>query len=96
MAQAASEARMIVPKAVDYGASDLGMLGAMFADLADFEVEGMSRDELGIWLYLSGKFARALSAIREGRLPTDDTVLDLGVYARMILRARAAGAWPGS
>lgn len=50
--------------------------------------------ELGIYFYLLGKFARWTAAVAEGRPVSDDTLHDIGVYVRMAQRVRAVGGWP--
>ena len=50
--------------------------------------------ELGIYFYVRGKFARWQAAIIEGRPVSDDTLLDIGIYVRMAQRVRAVGGWP--
>lgn len=50
--------------------------------------------ELGIYFYVRGKFARWQAAVIEGRPVSDDTLLDIGVYVRMAQRVRAVGGWP--
>lgn len=50
--------------------------------------------ELGIWFYIRGKVARAMAAIADGRMPSEDTLHDLIVYGRMIQRTREFGGWP--
>lgn len=50
--------------------------------------------ELGVYFYLLGKFARWTAAVAEGRPVSDDTLLDIGIYVRMAQRIRAVGGWP--
>jgi len=50
--------------------------------------------ELGIYFYIKGKFARWQAAIIEGRPVSDDTLLDIGIYVRMLQRIREVGGWP--
>lgn len=50
--------------------------------------------ELGIYFYVRGKFARWQAAVIEGRPVSDDTLLDIGIYVRMAQRVRQAGGWP--
>lgn len=50
--------------------------------------------ELGIYFYLLGKFARWTAAVAEGRAVSDDTLHDIGIYVRMAQRVRAVGGWP--
>lgn len=85
-----------VPKAVEYGATDLIDIGRNVARLAGREVDDRQAAELGIFFYLEGKFARWRSAIMEGRDVSDDTLFDIGVYVRMTQRIREFGSWPGT
>lgn len=88
--QAAAEADKLAPKAVEYGAYDLEMLGGMLGDMAGRPPSV----ELGLVFYLAGKIARAVSAVKDGRQASDDTFLDIAIYARMVLYVREHGRWP--
>lgn len=57
-----------------------------------FEIR--EHQELGIYFYLLGKFARWTAAVKEGRPVSDDTLLDIGIYVRMVQRIRQKGGWP--
>lgn len=94
--QAEAEIDMVVDKAVEYGARDLIEMGRALAHMAgrDGLTEAQCA-ELGCVQYLVGKMARVSAAWAEGRMPSDDTMLDIGVYVRMIQRIRVAGSWPG-
>lgn len=50
--------------------------------------------ELGIYFYLRGKFARWGAAIKEGRPVSEDTLTDIAIYTRMVQRVRSHGGWP--
>jgi hypothetical protein len=84
-----------VPKAVEYGSTDLIDIGRNIARLSGRTVSDQEAAEIGIFFYLEGKLARWRSAIAEGRLVSDDTLFDIGVYVRMAQRVRSAGSWPG-
>lgn len=58
------------------------------------EVFDANLQELGVYFYLVGKFARWTAAVAEGRPVSDDTLHDIGVYVRMAQRIRAVGGWP--
>lgn len=93
-------AEQTVPKAVEYSASDLAMIGeAMAATLGTVPPEGVEPEqwhtELACAWYALGKIGRWLGAIREGRAASDDTLFDLEIYAKMARRTREAGSWPG-
>lgn len=98
--QARAEFEPTIAKAVDYGSRDLVeigqdlILGGYGGDGFDASDEALCA-EIGIWFYLRGKMARAMEAYRQGRKPSDDTMLDIGVYTRMIQRVRDTGGWPG-
>jgi hypothetical protein len=93
---ACEEAEKVVPKAIEYGATDLVEIGRTLGDAA--RLDGLTeaqQAELGVYFYLVGKMARWTDAIKTGRQVSDDTLHDIGVYVRMAQRIRAAGSWPG-
>lgn len=84
-----------VPKAAEYGSTDLAELGRDLAMLMDRE--GMDHEELtelGIYMYMLGKFSRWRDAIKDGRRVSGDTIYDIKVYATMAERNRDVGGWP--
>lgn len=97
------EVAQLTAKMTEYGglsrATDLTAIGqdlvaagvAMGHQGDDFEAR---LQELGIYFYVRGKFARWQAAIIEGRPVSDDTLLDIGIYVRMAQRLRAVGGWP--
>jgi len=95
------EIDMVVAKAIEYGATDLRDLGRQIMDMAGrLDPEGPPLPdgyltEVGIVFYAQGKLARIVAAIKEGRRPSADSWLDLGVYARMAQRVHDRGGWPG-
>jgi hypothetical protein len=50
--------------------------------------------ELAILFYMSSKINRWLATAVDGRVPSDDTLFDIGFYAMMARRNRAVGGWP--
>lgn len=104
MAQAANEIDPMIAKMVEYGglgrATDLEEIGrglehsGVKIDLLRGSPLDARHQELGIYFYLLGKFARWTAAVAEGRPVSDDTLLDIGVYVRMAQRVRAVGGWP--
>lgn len=96
MGQAASEAERTIPKAVEYGSTDLIDIGIMLGRTMRRDVDQEEAAELGVFFYLIGKIARWQSAIERGERPSDDTLFDIGVYVRMAQRIRHAGSWPGT
>lgn len=93
--KAESEIELVVPKAVEYGSTDLIDIGLMLARTMRRTITEEEAAELGVFFYLIGKIARWQSAIERGERPSDDTLLDIGVYVRMAQRIRDAGGWPG-
>jgi len=85
-----------VPKAVEYGSTDLLDIGTMLARTLRRNVTEEEAAELGVFFYLIGKVARWQSAIERGERPSDDTLFDIGVYVRMAQRIRHSGGWPGT
>lgn len=93
LAQADGEIAAMVPKAVEYSAVDLEIMGAaMEAMGAAGEGDGV---EAAIAFYALGKLSRIAGALAEGRTPNRDSWFDLGVYARMAQRVIEVGSWPG-
>ena len=92
---AEAEISQTVAKAIEYGSTDLIDIGRSIARVADLEVEDDEAAEMGIFFYLEGKLSRWRSALERGDRPSDDTLLDIGVYARMAQRIRHSGGWPG-
>lgn len=95
--QSEAEIDMVVAKAIEYGAIDLLEMGRTLAFMAGRTgLTDAQLAELGCVQYLVGKMARVTAAWAEGRAPSNDTYLDIGVYVRMIQRIRQAGGWPGT
>lgn len=87
----------VVPKAVEYGATDLAELGRTFALITNRDLASLSHEEateIGIYLYLVGKMSRWTDAIKNGRRPSQDTVYDIKIYATMAQRNIDVGGWP--
>ncbi len=93
---AQTEVDRTVPKAVEYGSTDLTDIGYDLARTMGREVTDEEAAELGVFFYLRGKVARWVSAVMDGRRVSDDTLFDIGVYVRMAQRIRHAGGWPDS
>lgn len=92
---AAIEADKVVPKAVEYGSTDLIEIGRTLAFTQHrHNLTEAEQAELGIYFYIVGKIARWSDAVREGRAVSDDTLHDIGVYVRMAQRVRQVGGWP--
>ena len=84
-----------VPKAVEYGSTDLLDIGAQLGRFIGHALTDAQAAEFGCWFYLIGKLARATSALERADWPSDDTIKDIGIYTKMIQRIRATGSWPG-
>jgi hypothetical protein len=95
MDKADEEVRRTVPKAVEYGSTDLAQIGHDLAAMAGRKVSDAEAAELGIMFYARGKMSRWIDAVIRGDRVSDDTLFDLGVYVRMAQRVRDAGGWPG-
>lgn len=100
--QAESEIEQTVAKATEYS----GTLGGLPQDLVDLGrqiafVQRREHDfsdaelaEIGVWAYIQGKVNRWSSALRNGRMVSDDSLLDIGVYVRIAQHVRDTGEWP--
>jgi hypothetical protein len=93
--KAKDEVERVVPKAIEYGSTDLRDIGRDLAECMGREVTDEEATELGIFFYLRGKMSRWIDAVKRGDRPSDDTIYDVGVYCRMAQRNRDAGGWPG-
>lgn len=93
---AETEIDRTISKAVEYGATDLLDLGHDLARMAGRTVTDQQAVEIGIMMYMRGKLARIVAAITEGREPSVDSFFDLTVYAKMAIRNRETGGWPGT
>lgn len=98
---AESDMKATVPKAVEYGAYDLDIMGQAMVALADGMWTGATQEErlaigreMACAFYLLGKTARIFSAFQRGERPSDDTWLDVTVYSVMARRIRQTGVWP--
>lgn len=94
--RASDEADKVIPKAVEYGSTDLVEIGKTLATTMGRKVSDEEAAEIGVYFYVVGKLARWTDAVRDGRRPSDDTLYDLGVYAKMAQRIRHSGGWPAA
>lgn len=92
---AEADASAVVPKALEYGSNSLEQVGRKMAALKGIKVNKAQALELGCYFYALGKMERWTDAVLKGQLPSDDTVLDLKIYATMVQRIRETGDWPG-
>jgi hypothetical protein len=93
--RAAAEAEGVVPKSIEYGSNSLMQLGRKMAQLQGREVSEAEALELGCWANCIQKIERWTDAVMRGERPSDDTILDAGVYLKMVQRIRDSGSWPG-
>lgn len=94
LTQAEKEIERTVPKAVEYGAADLEVMGAAMLHLVPKERRSRQTGlEMALAFYALGKVARLFGAFERGDLPSEDTWFDLGVYCRMAERVREFGEW---
>jgi hypothetical protein len=96
---AEAEVGPLIDKMFEYGgagrAKDLIDIGNDLDEIRHGEgVSDAEAAELGIYFYIRGKMSRWTAAVQEGRAVSDDTLLDIGVYVRMVQRIRAVGGWP--
>ncbi|CAB4215020.1 hypothetical protein UFOVP1616_33 [uncultured Caudovirales phage] len=85
----------VLPKAVEYGSTDLKVIGFALRQAIGKTNEEVTDEELGIAFYMLGKSARLIGAYSDGRKPSDDTWDDISIYAKMAQFARAHGFWGG-
>jgi hypothetical protein len=88
------------PKAAEYGAADLDLMGVAMQQLFQDKIAGMTQDEKDQFgryaacaFYLNGKIARIFGALERGVLPNPDSEFDTEVYAVMLTRIREFGRW---
>jgi|SRR5215831_10391365 len=95
--QSDKEIEGLLPKAQRYGALDLEAIGFVLGTMTGTEPQEQTkqfRQEIACYFYLLGKIGRMASAYSIGELPEVDTLLDAGIYARMMQRIREVGKWP--
>lgn len=97
MDTAAEDYKLIGHRIDDYASYDLDILGRITLEMVDLPADdpGLRAEVACLW-FAQAKIARALSAYKEGRVPSEDTLLDLTTYSMMARRARSAGGWPGT
>lgn len=94
LADAREVAEATMPKAVEYGSTELIETGRVLADQMGMgSVSDQEAMEVTIYAYMLGKMGRWSSAIKRGARVSDDTILDLQVYATMIRKIRQTGEW---
>lgn len=89
------EVSSVVPKAIEYGSTDLAEIGhTMGRMIGRFNMNEEEATDVGIFFYVTGKLARWEAAIKDGRRVSADTLLDIGIYTRMAQRNQDVGGWP--
>lgn len=92
------EALPTVAKAKEYGTTELveagRLLGSQLVGYQGKPVTDQQALELQVYQYVVGKLGRWTAAVRRGESVSDDTLFDLGVYARLVQKARETGEWP--
>lgn len=91
-ATTSADFEQMAPKIAEYTASDLTLMGRFLEEWTAMP-EGTG-PEAACAFYLLGKIARAVAAYKDGRLPSDDTLHDIVIYAMMMRRIREKGGWP--
>jgi hypothetical protein len=94
----------VLPKAKEYSAYDLILVGRATGDMLGNQLTTPDEDgdgdrnaaEIACWFYILGKIGRAIGAIKEGRMPSRDTADDVRIYATMIARIKETGGWPNA
>ncbi len=95
----ADEMGKVIPKAVQYGAADLDVMGYVLGKILNAptarerEWSPPELQELAVFFYTMGKVARMAGAYAQGDMPSDDTWHDTSVYARMTQVIRRRGRW---
>lgn len=93
--RAIKEARLVAPKAIEYGSASMITQGRGLAALAGREINDQDAFELAVWDMVRLKLGRWTEAVMHGKPVSDDTLLDIGLYVAMAQRNRSAGSWPG-
>ncbi len=84
----------IQAKAEEYGSNSLASMGRLWARAQGRSVTDAEALEIGCALYAYGKMQRVMDAMLVGKLPSEDTWHDLGVYATMAQFIKQEGRWP--
>lgn len=89
-------ARKTIPKAIEYGSTDLEWMGAVLLGAVDSDANHPGvQVEMGCAVYALGKLLRVIAALCDGETPSVDSWFDLEVYSVMAQHAREFGRWPG-
>src|SRR5699024_8540923 len=90
-----AEIDQTIPKGTEYGQQSLSNLSNQLAQLQGRQVSDPEAMELACWYYLNGKLQRFNDDVINGKQGSDDTMLDIEVYVRMIQINRKTGNWVG-
>lgn len=90
---ALAEAAQTVTKAREYGSAELEYAGHVIGRIGGRETSKAEALELQIFHYVLGKMGRWVAAVTRGEQVSDDTLLDIGVYVRMVQYVREHGQW---
>lgn len=80
-------------KAREYGSVDLDIMGSAMRDMGT-AVGPMGGVQMAIMFYALGKVSRAISALKAGGRPSDDTLQDLVIYTMMAMIISRDGSLP--
>ena len=95
VADARENAEKTMPKAIEYGSVELIEAGRTLARLMGRpHVSDQEAMETMIWSYVQGKMGRWTAALNRGERVSDDTILDIQIYATMVKKIRDTGEWP--
>lgn len=96
--QSDKEARSVAPKAFEYGQTSLVNLGRQYFQLAGWPTDNVPDAdfmEAAIWSYVNGKVQRWNDAMVRGLPVSDDTLIDISCYVKMLQHIREKGTWVG-
>jgi hypothetical protein len=103
MAQTAAELEAMIPKAIEYGAHDLKVMGAAMLQMLGPEaydkvdksgVDLLTHGQLmAVAFYELGKVARAFGSLLQGEIPKSDTSFDGRIYWIMFDQLIETGEW---
>lgn len=92
--QSEQEIEQVVPKAIEYGPNSMIEVGRAMGRMSGRDLSDQDAIEVACMFYICGKVGRWVDAVAHGKLPSDDTLHDIGVYVKMAQRNRDVGGWP--
>jgi hypothetical protein len=104
MRQTETELDMMIPRAIQYGAADLKVMGGAMLQLLSpeaFDKISQASDNdifahgqlMAVAFYELGKVARAFGSLMQGELPAPDTAFDGRIYWIMFDTIIRTGEW---